>query len=721
MSHTEEINDFAIRVLFGHALEDKLRTPGKLIDEKRDDPLKLTPSAPSRSAALKLVTSGAHRRHKRELRPTVERLADPIFRGRILHTFAHHELISLELMALALLRFPDAPKPFRRGLAQVMIDEQKHFRMYEQRVISLGLDLGEEPVSDYFWRCVAHSPDIASFNARLGLVFEQANIDFTRHYAPLFREVGDEESGGFLDEIYKDEISHVGLGLHWFRKWRPNHEPEWDSFCQLLAPPLSPGRAKGTVFSVDGRREAGFSEEYIQTLKLWGGSTGRPPVVWLGNFDFDDELQDLGVSQGLLPADRSPKRRKKRRQLRAQLRHALTPLLGWVCTRGDLIHCPKSKPSPQLQALMLKAKGVNPEWVTNLDVIRDRKLGGLSPWGWSCEAFDQLSSLNDSILSTGVPLPKRETIDQLYLYSAKHWSQHIRDSVMNRLREHDEPCPLYSPSDTERFIWDQSQSVASLVNRLEDMSRGQFKEWICKRAYGSAGRGLKRLNIREPLDEPTIGWLKRSLPLGVTVEPWLDRVADLSFHGHVDGEVVHYDGEIVGIVDGNGQFQGAHLGPPMSVLSQELKRFLNGDGLDRRRLSRIGKTVVHTIGNQLKASGFQGPFGVDALICRTQEGGLKLYPLVEVNPRYTMGRLALKLRRCFDPRGNMRARVIIYPKLSMIPEEVKSSMIHDRFEDSFDPNGQWQGSPLPLNDYWMALEEEHSGNSHPVVLLMSQK
>lgn len=45
-------------------------------------------------------------------------------RGRLPHFFANHELLATEIMALARLRFPDAPAAVRGGVWQTLKDEQ---------------------------------------------------------------------------------------------------------------------------------------------------------------------------------------------------------------------------------------------------------------------------------------------------------------------------------------------------------------------------------------------------------------------------------------------------------------------------------------------------------------------------------------------------------------------------------------------------------------------
>ena len=47
-----------------------------------------------------------------------------------------------------------------------------------------GVEFGELPLSDYFWKSVSSMEDPLDYVTRLSLTFEQANLDFTLTYRP---------------------------------------------------------------------------------------------------------------------------------------------------------------------------------------------------------------------------------------------------------------------------------------------------------------------------------------------------------------------------------------------------------------------------------------------------------------------------------------------------------------------------------------------------------
>src|SRR5271169_4158638 len=137
-----ELRDFAEQVLFATNLDDKLQSPAVVTDKRPGSPL-LTPQVPGRPPELRFKPQGSGRADF----PGAHRLEREHERGRLLHFFANHELLATELMALALLRFPDAPAAFRRGVWQTLKDEQLHTRLYVERMRQCGIQFGEIPVS----------------------------------------------------------------------------------------------------------------------------------------------------------------------------------------------------------------------------------------------------------------------------------------------------------------------------------------------------------------------------------------------------------------------------------------------------------------------------------------------------------------------------------------------------------------------------------------------
>jgi uncharacterized ferritin-like protein (DUF455 family) len=245
-----ELREFAEQVLFATTLADKLQSPTVVTDERPGSPL-LTPQAPGRPVELRFKPQDSGKADF----PSVHRLEREQERGRLLHFFANHELLATELMALALLRFSDAPAAFRRGVWQTLKDEQLHTRLYVERMRNCVIEFGELPVSGYFWRSVAPMETPLDYVAGLCLTFEQANLDFCRYFALGFQEVGDGDTAGLLDRICRDEIGHVAYGLKWFRRWKNPDQSDWKAFCRQLKYPL-PARFPGEPYAPSGARRS---------------------------------------------------------------------------------------------------------------------------------------------------------------------------------------------------------------------------------------------------------------------------------------------------------------------------------------------------------------------------------------------------------------------------------------------------------------------------------
>ncbi len=254
-----ELRDYARAIVGSATLEEKLRPP----PEQWTD----TPAEPELITRPGRVESLAIRPANEVKVPRIDGMKDLAQRPRILHAMANHELQAIELFAWALLAFPDTPPAFRRGLLAILVEEQRHFQLYVDRINAYGVGFGDLPVSGYFWNRAGAIRTPIQFACTMGLTFENANLDFAREYAAAARNAGDFETAAAIDEIHADEVRHVAFGWQWLERWKDPNASMWDAYTAELAAPLGPEHARGKSFDVEGRRAAGLDDEFIAKLR----------------------------------------------------------------------------------------------------------------------------------------------------------------------------------------------------------------------------------------------------------------------------------------------------------------------------------------------------------------------------------------------------------------------------------------------------------------------
>jgi uncharacterized ferritin-like protein (DUF455 family) len=206
----------------------------------------------------------ASRAHKT---PGPDALRDPRRRAQLVHTFLHHELQAAELMAWALLAFPEAPRAFKKGLLRIAGDEIRHMAMYSEYMAKLGHAYGDHPVRDWFWERVPRSPSPAHFVAVMGMGLEGGNLDHTARFAERFRAIGDEEGARIQEIVCAEEVPHVRFGVRWFRRFTEGLDFEvWRAH---LPEPLSPMVMRGSPLNRTDRLRAGLSEAFLEELARW--------------------------------------------------------------------------------------------------------------------------------------------------------------------------------------------------------------------------------------------------------------------------------------------------------------------------------------------------------------------------------------------------------------------------------------------------------------------
>lgn len=281
----------------------------------------------------------------------------------------------------------------------------------------------------------------------------------------------------------------------------------------------------------------------------------------------------------------------------------LAPTLLWLARAGDALSL--EAPWTDAERAAADERGVALQ-------LPGSDAGGqsLEPWGWTPSVVGAGRSIGASLA--------HPPLDVVALVNGKPFSHAL---------------------ERELGIVTPGAALASTVHELDAMAAracpGSDDKWVVKAPFGFAAR--ERVLGRGPrLDPPSSLWASRRLARGdgpLLFEPWLDVRSEYGVQLDVapSGEV-----SLRGIsrmtTNGAGATTGFTLGAPCDAgIVRELE------------------TVARTVGRRLAAEGYWGPAGVDAL-----EHANGLRPLLEINARHTMGRVALEVERG-DGRASRRS------------------------------------------------------------------
>jgi hypothetical protein len=508
--------------------------------------------------------------------------------------------------------------------------------------------------------------------ASLCLTFEQANLDFARHFAKGFGQIGDTETSQLLEKIYRDEIGHVAYGLKWFRRWKNPNENDWDAFCRTLKFPLSPQRAKGFSLNVAGRKAAGLDAHFIAELNVYSQSKGRTPSVFVFN----------PFAEGRIAEGKTFNPTKHQ----AQLARDLENLPQFLCRQDDLVLV-REKPSVEFLSGIKQARFPLPEFVETpergrprpqpaaietmtpgilessskilslcpgtgaLHSLAARKLGSLHPWAWGPDSFERLKPLFASVTGEKRSAESRfnERIARLY---SKSWSANfLRRVLAEKSNEPGWVCNENEIGVTVNFLDEVLAAIAKI------RARGHHKI-VVKESLGVAGSNAIRLFEPEILPAQK-RWLENAFAKKreLVVEPWLERLQDFSVQLEMTENGLKLCGFTGLITDARGQFVANfaeshfHKRIPARVISHfKLQSDVSGS------LLKFYHALFERLEAELRDANFVGAIGIDAFVYRDANGATKLKPVVEINPRYTMGRVLVELMRqaCQNSFGQFR-------------------------------------------------------------------
>jgi len=163
--------------------------------------------------------------------------------------------------------------------------------------------------------------------------------------------------------------------------------------------------------------------------------------------------------------------------------------------------------------------------------------------------------------------------------------------------------------------------------RIEE-SGSRPSDWVLKTPFSAAGRDRQWLvGGRRPTPRE-LRRLQGSLARcrSLVLEPWMHRVADFACCAVVTERELRIVSLHQQIVSDRGAFRGLRLeADPLTC-----------PALEADEIERLIATAER-VGEALLATGYCGPFGIDAWRYRDADGSLRFQPLGEINARLTFG------------------------------------------------------------------------------------
>lgn len=614
------IDELIESILIGSELKDKVFSFGEL-KYRSYNSFKSTLSLPGRNSNYEFSS-------ERTPFPKLNPNTSSRDIGKIIHFFANHELLAIELLAYALMKFPDSDISFKKMIVQTIREEQYHFNLYQNRLKELGISFGDFPVNGNFWHLLEKVQNPNEFVCGMNLTFEQANLDFALEFKKKFREIGDKKTSEILNIVLEDEVSHVSRGVYYLKKCNTKSLSLWQNYLANLPFYISPVKGKGSLFSEEYRKKSNLDDEFIKQIKVYQESHSRKAQIYWYNPDCELEFlfEDFN------------KLYKRSNQNKDRISDT-SFLMNYLSTKKDILLVPV-KPSLSFLHYLDKHKieiAYSLEYeessseilLNNLKYLKRNIKGSHSfiPWGGSTKAFDMAKTLtkivNKNEISGTIKIPLG--------HKSKRWFSKlelpsIRKSFQDNLKYND--SKLY-----------ESRSIGTIINQISDLEREiDFHENLfIKTDYSSAGSGCHLVSNNLESNGTKFEFIHKLFRQGkkVLCEPYFEKVSDYSALGRVYNSEVYFDHFSQFITSKNGQYQ-AHI----------LSSFYGDLGVNNLsdEYKAEAKKALKFCGSYLMASGFEGSFGVDFFTYKSNlDSRIFLQPICEINSRFTMGHIAVRL------------------------------------------------------------------------------
>ena len=258
-----------------------------------------------------------------------------------------------------------------------------------------------------------------------------------------------------------------------------------------------------------------------------------------------------------------------------------------------------------------------------------------APWGLSLQSirlFDELKHRGS--LSLTIPAWQ----DAFFALTGRQTAATCLEKIRELLPDMDLPV---------------SPKFCTKMREIEKYLILQRAPFVLKTPYSSSGRGLHWLSERKltPKDKAWIeGAFKKQGT--VSIECALNKQQDFAMEFYSDGQGnIHYEGLSFFGAEKKGAYSGNVLGSQEYLNSYFIEKF--GDDKQIIEVQEAVRSALQSIFGPV----YTGYLGVDMLTYYKPDNSLGIHPCIEINMRYTMGLVALRISEKYlapDARGDLR-------------------------------------------------------------------
>ena len=280
----------------------------------------------------------------------------------------------------------------------------------------------------------------------------------------------------------------------------------------------------------------------------------------------------------------------------------------------------------------------------------NRPKGRLRPWGWNPAVYHLFRNLLPNCAEAFRQSPVAN-------WKPEHKELYSRLTALKSLKNLLESYQYdWLPDSSDLpVVCFSLESVHEQIDRLLDHSPSSGIKAVVKTPWSSSGRGLLLFPNPDSIkknDEVLSGMLRQQ---GfVTVEPWHDKITDISYQFEASAGRIVYKGRTFLENDPKGRYVRNYLKEDVEI-QQDVRIFLEAHDAE----------VVAILGESLSQSNYathyEGWIGVDTILYRDENNVLKFHPMLEINGRFTMGAIALKMRN-YLAEGSSGFLEIFYSK-----------------------------------------------------------